>query len=577
MGYMREWGKFRMLYVIIGLILIGVIVIVYGAWMRKKMYGEIDRIETWRVELMNRPVAKEIAKVKKLKMVGDTEKKFEKSRSDWDRIITAELPAIEETLFNAEELTDKYRFKKAEKLIKALEEKRKGIEETIDHMLHDLNVVVDSESRNRKDVIPIKESYHQIKKNMITQRNQFRQALPFLEKSVREIDEQFKKYEEESDQGNYVEAREILLNVKKSVDSAQMRIERIPGLFEDLQRTIPNQLKELRQGKKEMTEQGYALDYLQLDSQTEEMEKQLHVLSEAVAKMELDEAQEGCKGIHDQLDWLYAQLEKEVLSRQQLHDLAPSIEKRLDRVGGKIKELADETETVRDSYHIDVEDLKARRDIGQAYQKLEGSFVETREVLNNHTEAFSSIIEKLEKMRADIEQVESLADEFGRKIKALRKDELAARETIQKLKHTLFESKRILRQSNLPGVPASFSDALAEAGNLLKAVNLKLDEKPLDMAGVRSALSQAQEKVDDVRGRADRLVETAALAEEMIRYGNRYRSDYEEIDRELKTAEKLFRDFDYQAAVETAVRAIEKKEPKILKRMDLYQDQERQM
>ncbi len=577
MGYMREWGKFRMLYVIIGLILIGVIVIVYGAWMRKKMYGEIDRIETWRVELMNRPVAKEIAKVKKLKMVGDTEKKFEKSRSDWDRIITAELPAIEETLFNAEELTDKYRFKKAEKLIKALEEKRKGIEETIDHMLHDLNVVVDSESRNRKDVIPIKESYHQIKKNMITQRNQFRQALPFLEKSVREIDEQFKKYEEESDQGNYVEAREILLSVKKSVDSAQMRIERIPGLFEDLQRTIPNQLKELRQGKKEMTEQGYALDYLQLDSQTEEMEKQLHVLSEAVAKMELDEAQEGCKGIHDQLDWLYAQLEKEVLSRQQLHDLAPSIEKRLDRVGGKIKELADETETVRDSYHIDVEDLKARRDIGQAYQKLEGSFVETREVLNNHTEAFSSIIEKLEKMRADIEQVESLADEFGRKIKALRKDELAARETIQKLKHTLFESKRILRQSNLPGVPASFSDALAEAGNLLKAVNLKLDEKPLDMAGVRSALSQAQEKVDDVRGRADRLVETAALAEEMIRYGNRYRSEYEEIDRELKTAEKLFRDFDYQAAVETAVRAIEKKEPKILKRMDLYQDQERQM
>ncbi|WP_332238966.1 septation ring formation regulator EzrA [Sporolactobacillus sp. KGMB 08714] len=566
-----------MLYVIIGLILIGVIVIVYGAWMRKKMYGEIDRIETWRVELMNRPVAKEIAKVKKLKMVGDTEKKFEKSRSDWDRIITAELPAIEETLFNAEELTDKYRFKKAEKLIKALEEKRKGIEETIDHMLHDLNVVVDSESRNRKDVIPIKESYHQIKKNMITQRNQFRQALPFLEKSVREIDEQFKKYEEESDQGNYVEAREILLSVKKSVDSAQMRIERIPGLFEDLQRTIPNQLKELRQGKKEMTEQGYALDYLQLDSQTEEMEKQLHVLSEAVAKMELDEAQEGCKGIHDQLDWLYAQLEKEVLSRQQLHDLAPSIEKRLDRVGGKIKELADETETVRDSYHIDVEDLKARRDIGQAYQKLEGSFVETREVLNNHTEAFSSIIEKLEKMRADIEQVESLADEFGRKIKALRKDELAARETIQKLKHTLFESKRILRQSNLPGVPASFSDALAEAGNLLKAVNLKLDEKPLDMAGVRSALSQAQEKVDDVRGRADRLVETAALAEEMIRYGNRYRSEYEEIDRELKTAEKLFRDFDYQAAVETAVRAIEKKEPKILKRMDLYQDQERQM
>ncbi|GGL42322.1 septation ring formation regulator EzrA [Sporolactobacillus putidus] len=574
MGYMREWGKFRMLYVIISLILIVVIIIIYGAWMRKKMYGEIDRIETWRVELTNRPVAKEIAKVKKLKMVGDTEKKFEKSRSDWDSIVTGELPAIEETLFSAEELTDKYRFKKAEKLIAELKGKRKEIESKIDNMLHDLNVVVDSESKNRKDVTPIKESYHQIKKDMITKRSQFKQALPPLEKSVQEIDEQFKKYEEESDQGNYVEAREILLNVKKSAETVQMRIERVPVLYEDIQRTIPNQLKELRQGKNEMTEQGYSLEYLQLDTQTEEMEKQLHVLSEAVARMELDEAEEGLKGIHDQLDWLYAQLEKEVLSRQQLHDLAPNVEERLDRVGRKIKELTDETETVRDSYHIDVEDLKVRRDIGQAYQKLESSFLETDEVLKNHTEAFSSVIDRLEKMRSDIENVESLADEFSKKIKALRKDELAARETIQKLKRTLFESKRIIQQSNLPGVPASFSDALAEAGDLLRTVNLKLDEKPLDMAGVRSALDSASAKVEDVHQQADKLVETAALAEEMIRYGNRYRSDYEEIDRELKRAEKFFRNFDYQAAVETAVQAIEKKEPKILKKVDLYQERQ---
>lgn len=574
MVYMREWGKFRMLYVIIGLILLVVITIIYGAWMRKKMYGEIDRIETWRVELTNRPIAKEMAKVKKLKMAGDTEKKFEKWRSDWDSIVTSEVPSIEEILFTAEELTDKYRFKKAEQLIAGLHGKKKGIESKIDGMLKDLNAVLDSESKNRKDVTPIKESYHQIKKNMITERSQFRRALPLLEKSVGEVDGQFKKYEQETDQGNYIAARQILLDVKESTDVVQMQIGRIPSLYDDLLRTIPDQLKELRQGESEMTQQGYSLEYLQMDAQLNEIEKQLHLMTDAVGRMELDAAGEGLKGMHDQLDWLYAQLEKEVLSRQQLHDLAPNVEERLDRVGRKIKELTDETETVRDSYHIDVEDLKVRRDIGQAYQKLESSFLETDEVLKNHTEAFSSIIEKLEKMRADIKNVESLADDFSKKIKALRKDELAARETIQKLKRTLFESKRIIQKNNLPGVPASFSEALGQAGDQLKNVNGKLDEKPLDMAAVRDALNNARTKVDDVRTQADKLVDTAALAEEMIRYGNRYRSDYKEIDSELNVAEQFFRNFDYQAAVETAVQAIEKKEPKILKKVDLYQERQ---
>ncbi|RYM06945.1 septation ring formation regulator EzrA [Sporolactobacillus sp. THM7-7] len=559
-----------MLYVIIGLILFLVIIVIYGAWMRKKTYGEIDRIESWRAELMNRPVAKEMAKVKNLKMAGEIEKKFDKWRSNWDRIVTKELPSIEESLFTAEEMADKYRFRKAEQMLQQLHGRMEQIEEKIQKMIDELNAIVDSADKNRKDIIPIKESYHQIKKNLITKRSQFRRALPHFEQSVKKIDGQMKQYHSISEMGDYIEARKILLTVKEAVQTAASQMERIPGLYEDIQRTIPDQLKEIREGGREMAEQGYSLEHLQIDAQADEIEKHLQVLTESVEKMELDEAEEALGSLHEQLDWLYAQMEKEVLSRQQLHEVAPAVEEKLDSVGEKIKALDEETKIVRESYHMDVDDLKAQRDIEKAYRRLETGFFEVDELLKNHNDAFSSVLEKLKSMKEEILEVESSADAFSKKIKALRKDEIAAQETIRKLKQALFESRRIVQTSNMPGVPAPFADALEKAGESLHAVNQKLDEKPLDMAAVRDLLDEAEARIDAVHKQAGQLVDTADLAEEIIRYGNRYRSEYSEIDEALTEAERLFRHYHYEEAVKTAVGAIEKKEPKFLKRADLY-------
>ncbi|TGA99238.1 septation ring formation regulator EzrA [Sporolactobacillus shoreae] len=561
-----------MLYLVIGLILLIILIIAYSTWRRRKTYGEIDRTDARRTEMANRPLANELAKVKELKMAGETEKNFEKWRSDWDGIVTADLPSIEESLFEAEELTDKYRFKKAEHLIKDLNEKMDKIDLKINEILKELNTVIESESKNREDITPIKESYHRIKKLMITRRSQFREALPLLEEKVKQIDGQYQKYSDETDSGNYIEARDVLLRVKTAIDTVDKEIERVPDLYEDIRQTIPDQLRELRQGKAEMEEQGYSLEHLQIDTQLEETDKQLQVLEEAVGRLELDQTGEGLKGIHDQLDWLYGQLEKEVSSRKQVIELAPEVEAKLGSVGEQLQEVSTATESFRESYHINEEDLNAQREIGRTYQKLKKGYYEADDLLKKHTEAFSEALEQLKAIRTDIENVESLTAEFDEKIKTLRKDETAARETIRKLRHSLFETGRMIRQSNIPGVPQSFAAAMDQAGEHLKFVDEKLDEKPLNMANVQEALNDAAKDTEDVRDQAQTLVDTASLAEEMIRYGNRYRSTDPQIDSQLKEAEKLFRNYDYRASAETAVKAVERKEPKIMKRFDLYQE-----
>jgi Negative regulator of septation ring formation len=90
------------------------------------------------------------------------------------------------------------------------------------------------------------------------------------------------------------------------------------------------------------------------------------------------------------------------------------------------------------------------------------------------------------------------------------------------------------------------------------------------MDEVREALKDAKKDVEEVARQAQTLVDTAAYAEFMIRYGNRYRSSDPQIDSDLNRAESQFRAYDYQSAVKIAVEAVERKEPKILKRTDLY-------
>lgn len=54
-------------------------------------------------------------------MTGQTEELFERWRNQWDDVVTVKLPDLEEMLFDAEEHTDRYRFKKAKEVQQSIE------------------------------------------------------------------------------------------------------------------------------------------------------------------------------------------------------------------------------------------------------------------------------------------------------------------------------------------------------------------------------------------------------------------------------------------------------------------------
>ena len=121
---------------------------------------------------MHRPVAEEMAKVKRLNMTGQTEELFENWRKTWDNIVTVQLPDIDEMLFDAEEYTDKYRFKQAKNTHERIETILIQIEDQINVILDELAELLGSEEKNRVEMEKLVDEYGAVKKNLLAHRHQ---------------------------------------------------------------------------------------------------------------------------------------------------------------------------------------------------------------------------------------------------------------------------------------------------------------------------------------------------------------------------------------------------------------------
>ena len=555
--------------IVIGLFVVILAGIVMGYFFKKKKYTDIDRLEEWKLQIVNRPVLEELSKVKQLNMTGETEEMFEKWRDEWDEVITIDLPGVEELLFDAEECIDKYRFSQSKAIQKSISDKLKEIENKIQCIIDELNELVGSEEKNRIEMEDFKESYRIAKKQLLAHRHAYGKAANHLERQLEEVVAIFSSFEEATENGNYLHARELVLKIRASMKDFEEKMKCIPDLFVECQSYLPGELTDLRNGYLEMVESGYVLDHIDLASQMVSIEKTLQEYVENIEKAEIEEVQKGLDDVKDQINHLYELFEKEAASKQYIFKQRDVVMDRVSEVTFNNNRLKVDLISIQASYHLSEEDVKLQKKFEKQISTISKQYEQIRVKIDENTLGASILADDMKELEKSLEAVKSEQDAFIQKIGDLRKDELEAKEAIKELRMKLNQSIKWFSKHNVPGVPEHIKAHLEKTNEAIEDVELKLNETPLDMASVNIFLEKAVSMVNQYIETVKELIETMLLAEKVIQYTNRYRSRNAGILEALLTAENDFRNFEYESALETAATVLEKVEPGSIQAMQI--------
>lgn len=557
-----------MMYGIIGAILLLLVLLTCGFFIRRQFYKEIDKLEAWKIEIMNRPVIEELGKVKRLNMGGEAESLFEGWRKDWEDLLNEELPAVEDKLFEIEEHTDKYRFKKAKEVQAGAEAILQNAEQKIKDILDGVNELMDAEKESRKEVEELGKIFKDLKKQLLTRRHTYGKGIKSLDLRVDGLAEKFVRYHELTKAGNYLEAKKLADELKAETETLQEDAGKIPDLLAEMESLLPMQFRELKEGYKEMAAQGFALDHLQFDEEMKELTEKLSAYRKQLEQADTTDVEEGIREIKERIETIYDILEKEAYAKNYVLKHFREVKDILDEVREENKRLKTETESVQKTYQLHEESMAVPAELDKQLEKLAARLAVLEVKIPENETIYSVLSEQLKEMEGQIEKLRDDQKTFNEFLQNLRKEEMEARAKIMGLKRTIQDMRRLVERSNIPGLPDLYRTLYEAAWNAIRDTAESLHATPLNMEKVNRHLLEAEQAVGNFEKSTKALMENVQLAEKVIQYGNRYRAKYKKVADGLERAEVAFRRYDYEKALEEAATTVEAVEPGALKKIE---------
>ncbi|HLQ74250.1 MAG TPA: septation ring formation regulator EzrA [Bacillota bacterium] len=558
----------------IGILLVIVTIVIVGLIYRKRVYEQVDQYESWKLDIMNRNVASQLAKIKSLNLSGEAQRKFDSWKERWDNILTKDLPDVEELLFDAEAFADKYRFSKARDVLATIEQELNESESTIESMLAELDDLLTSAEKSEEEVGELQPLLKVLERKVTENRSNFGESSTYFLEELKTLDESLHTYFEMIEAGNYMEAQSLVDDLKPRVYAVEKEIEKTPKLYVACENTIPKELNTISSGLEEMEEQGYYLGHLSFEKDIERYKLRLEDCIKSLDKGVTAEVEEAVETLEQKIQEMYDTLEKEALSKTYVEDHINAYGEKLLTYDAYLKETKADIERLKPSYRFDDYDLQTFSTLEKTLNKLMKQKEESLTFDENEEkmeQSYAFMKEEIEKGYKDLEQLDEDYEAFIELIERLSKDEVKANEQLEEIREEWLEARRKLHKSNLPGIPTFIKTIMETVVEKYKFTEDTLSKQPLDMNNVKAALEEARKSMDHLNEQTELIIDQAYLTERVIQYSNRYRSQNEALAEQLEESERLFRAYEYELALEQAATAIEAVEPGALKRIESLQ------
>ncbi|MEG0826501.1 MAG: septation ring formation regulator EzrA [Bacilli bacterium] len=529
----------------------------------------IDNLEYEKNVIDSAPITPELAKIEAFLKNEKLEIMYNGWKEKLNEIKSKQIPKITDMILETEYSLSQQDYKGTNFKLAKLEMEVYRVRTESEFLLNEIKEITTSDEKNRAIITTLKSKYRDLYQNYTERINEFGDISKSVGLQFESIAHRFEDFECAMEKNEYTEVTQIIKAIDDMLKHMEFVVDEIPSIVLMTTDVLPKKIKEIEFEYKRMLKEGYQVDYLNVEYNISEANKKIEDVLARSKVLNLEDSTFELKVLTEYLESLFTDFEKERNSRDTYEDTRNTFSNKLNKVNDLVNDIFFQINDIKKIYNLSDNDIELLDIIRKELSDLNNDYKSLLVHTSNNAFAYSQLISEIDNLASKLSEIENRLDVSLDAIGNMKEDEARARQQLEEIKNILRDSRSQINDYNLPTIPKVYYTELSEAANAIKEIMHELEQKPITISILNTRVDTARDLVFKLLSRTKELIKHAKYAEIVLVYGNRYRSNYEELDKTMTYSEGLFYKGEYQKSFELTINYLSKIEPNILEKLNV--------
>lgn len=449
--------------VVIALVIVIVILHFIRQFEMKYYRDKIKELEKQRNIVASTPVLLELSKVEPIIKNDKMEEKYNKWQDEFVFIKENRLTLIDDMLIDLDIYIDKRDYKSCGYSMAKIEMEIYKVREAADHLLEEIKDITLSEEKYRAIVTKLKTKYRELNKDFQDHKNLYEQMQEPISLQLENIERRFLDFEKVMDDNDYAEVVHIVKALDTMIEHIEIIVKEVPDVLLMANQIIPKRVKEVKENYDEMIELGFPLDYLNIDYNLDEINKNVEGILDKVNVLNLEGCMFDLKTMLEYLDSLFIDFEKERLARKVYEEVENDFAKKIEKTNKLVCDVYEQLDDIKKLYDLNDEDVEIIHNVNKSLVVINDDYKKLLSKVAAKSSPYTMLNKEIEELTIRLSNMEEELDRSLKSLGNMYDDEVRAREQLKEIQEFLKQCKNKMRTYKLPVITDNYFVQLSEA------------------------------------------------------------------------------------------------------------------
>lgn len=554
-------GKYNIIIIALVILVIIFGFIIYKSVRLRKYRKEIIELENRMNATKTLPIQYRLGRIKGIaRNMPEVKEKYEEYTKEYQTLVDEQLNSITNEINDIDEKLFSKKVGGVKSALLKLDEDIQNYEKECKELLDKIEVITEIENVQRIEIIKIKEKYRNTNDTYGSVRFKVENYVPNIKRKLDEVETEFVELEDLMNSQKYEEAKSLTNEISNQITLLDDNLRDLPTYISIVRKYIPERINELNETIKEMKENDFALERMNTSVRFNKINSDLESAIRNIKDLQLENVGQTIEVVTQEIKQLSSDFDNEQAAFKKYKKAHDNCFDTINDIDKGYKQAIESYSKIQKNYIVSEYNITLEED-KKKFEDIKQELEELNVIIKSKDFSYSSMIESFDDLVAKARISSKDLARYNELEATLILEEKRALDELDNINIVLLEIKSEIKNKHLPMINDSYKDYIKDSYEKADAILSFIKQRPIDLDQLSNQVDAARDVIYKLYDNVHNLIVTAEMVEDAIVYGNRYRSDFLEVNTELTKAELLFRNGEYTKALTTAVDIIEKIKP----------------